>query len=127
MDPKEFKIETGSPVPLYEQIKRDIKLKILSGHLLPDKQLTPIREYARLLKVNPNTIVKVYYQLDMEGYLYSKPGLGYFVIKPVLEPDPENKKLFRQITDEYLHKAAELGFSFEYILNHIKARKKNMK
>jgi len=119
-----FKVETDSPVPLYEQIKREIKINILSGILLPGEKLLPIREYAKILKVNQNTIVKVYYQLDSEGFLYSRPGQGYFVRKVGREDNPEEKKMFRTITDEYLKKVTDLGFSIEYITKHLNTRKK---
>ncbi len=46
-----FSVETDSPVPLYEQIKRELKINILSGVLLPDEKLIPIREYAKNLKL----------------------------------------------------------------------------
>lgn len=122
-----FTVETNSPIPLYEQIKREIKMNILSGIWLPDDKLLPIREYARILKVNPNTIVKVYYQLDREGYLYSKAGQGYFVKGSGKGRKPDDKKMFNAITDEYLKKSTDLGYSLEYILNNLKLRQKKKK
>ncbi|MEN8223383.1 MAG: GntR family transcriptional regulator [Acidobacteriota bacterium] len=122
-----FSVEIDSPVPLYEQIKREIKINILSGILLPDDKLLPIREYAKKLKVNPNTIVKVYYQLDQEGYLYSKAGQGYFVKETGGGNSPEDKKMFNIITDEYLKKSTDLGYSMDSILKNLKLRQKNKK
>ena len=122
-----FSIDTNSPVPLYEQIKREIKLKIVSGILSSDEKLIPIREYAKLLKVNSNTIVKVYYQLDKEGYLYSKPGQGYFVKKTYKEGNLQEKELFKSITDEYLKNVTDMGFSIDYILKSLRLRQKKLK
>ncbi len=119
-----FSVETNSAIPLYEQIKREIKIDILSGILLPDEKLPPIREYAKNLKVNPNTIVKVYYQLDIEGFLYSRPGEGYFVKKRRKDENPEDKKMFRNITEEYLKRVTDLGFSIENTMKYLNARKK---
>ncbi len=123
----EFSIEIDSPVPLYEQIKREIKLKIVSGILFPDEKLIPIREYAKLLKVNFNTIVKVYYQLDNEGYLYSKPGQGYFVKRTFKEEGKKERALLRTITDEYLKNVTDLGFSIDYIIENLKLLQKKLK
>ncbi|MCK5003729.1 MAG: GntR family transcriptional regulator [Candidatus Aminicenantes bacterium] len=123
----EFSIEADSPVPLYEQIKRGIKLKIVSGILLPDDKLIPIREFARLLKVNFNTIVKVYYQLDKEGYLYSRPGQGYFVKRTFREENQRDMELFKSITDEYLKNATDLGFSIDYIIKSFNLLQKKLK
>ena len=123
----EFSIEADSPVPLYEQIKRGIKLKIVSGILLPDDKLIPIREFARLLKVKFNTIVKVYYQLDKEGYLYSRPGQGYFVKRTFREENQRDMELFKSITDEYLKNATDLGFSIDYIIKSFNLLQKKLK
>ncbi len=123
----EFTIKTNSPIPLYEQIKREIKLKILSGILHPDEKLIPIREYAKLLKVNSNTIVKVYYQLDIEGYLYSKPGQGYFVRRTFVDKNKKGLELFRSITEEYLQNATDLGISIDYIIKNFKILQKKLK
>lgn len=122
----EFTIETDSPVPLYEQIKREIKLKIVSGILAPDEKLIPIREYAKILKVNSNTIVKVYYQLDKEGYLYSRPGQGYFVKRTFKEENQKEIELFKSITDEYLKNVTNLGFSIDYIIKDLKLLQKKL-
>jgi len=123
----EFSIKTDSPVPLYEQIKREIKLKIVSGSLSPDEKLIPIREYARILKVNANTIVKVYYQLDKEGYLYSRAGQGYFVRRTSREENKKEKELFKSITDDYLKNVTDLGFSIDYIIKSLNMLKKKLK
>ena len=109
-------------MPIYEQIKQEIKLEIISENLKPDDQLPPIREFASRLKVNPNTIVKVYYQLDIEGYIYSQPGSGYFVLPDRREDPAEKRDLFEQVTSDYLFKVLKLGFSAEKILQEIKKK-----
>ena len=76
--PLDFEIDARSAIPVYEQVKQEIKLLIMSNYLEEGDQLVPIRELATRLQINPNTIVKVYYQLDVEGYIYSLPGSGYF-------------------------------------------------
>ncbi len=69
----------------------------------------------------------MYYQLDIEGFLYSRPGQGYFVKRTGKEDHPEEKKIFRAVTDDYLKNATDLGFSLEYILNYLKTRQKKLK
>jgi len=66
-------IEARSPVPVYEQIKQGIKLLIMSGQLQPGDKLLPIRELAGKLKVNANTIVKVYYQYSQTSPMNTLP------------------------------------------------------
>lgn len=111
--PLNFSIDARAAMPVYEQVKQEIKLLITSGFLEPEDQLPPIRELAVQLKVNPNTIVKVYYQLDVEGYIYSQPGTGYFVRPDRKENRDEKQGLFDQVTRDYISRALKLGFSLE--------------
>jgi DNA-binding transcriptional regulator YhcF (GntR family) len=122
--PLDFKINPKSALPVYEQIKQEIKLLIVSGHLEEGDRLPPIRELAKMLQVNTNTIVKVYYQMDVEGYLDSQPGSGYFVKFDTTNNQGAKQDLFVRITDEYISKALQLGYSLEKMAGEIKRRKK---
>ena len=51
-----IKIDFDSSVALYQQIIHIIKLEILSGRLNNGDKLPPIRELAKILKINPNTV-----------------------------------------------------------------------
>ena len=115
-----FLIDSMSAVPVYEQIKSELKLQILSGNLKPGKQVLPIREYSKLLKVNPNTIVKVYYQLDIEGFIYSKPGQGYFVKDFTGSVKVEKEEIFMKISDDYIKRVTNLGYSLNDVNKYIK-------
>lgn len=117
-----FIVNARAAMPVYEQVKQEIKLLIISGHLAPEDKLPPIRELATQLKVNANTIVKVYYQLDVEGYIYSQPGTGYFVRPDRPEKGDEKRGLFDQITTEYISKALKLGYSLEDMAENLKKR-----
>ncbi len=113
LKPMDITIDSQSPIPVYEQVKQGIKLLIISGYLEKDDRLVPIREFAAKLKINPNTIVKVYYQLDVEGFVYSLPGSGYFVRGDTRTREIEKRDLFKKVTDEYIAKALKLGYSLE--------------
>lgn len=117
-----FFVNARAAMPVYEQVKQEIKLLIISGHLAPEDKLPPIRELAAQLKVNANTIVKVYYQLDVEGYIYSQPGTGYFVRTDRPEKGDEKQGLFDQITTEYISKALKLGYSLEDMAEYLKKK-----
>ena len=109
---------------MYEQIKRAIKLVILSRRLKEGDQLMSIREMALKLQINPNTIIKVYYQLEMEGFVISRPGAGYFVKLDNTKLQKEKRTLFEQATDEYISKVTDMGYSLGDILQGINIRKK---
>ena len=120
--PLDFKIDPKSALPVYEQIKQEIKLLIISGYLEEGDRLLPIRDLAAMLKVNSNTIVKVYYQLDIEGYLDSQPGSGYFVKFDSRKNGASRQALFAGITNEYISKALRLGYALEEMGGEIRRR-----
>lgn len=124
INPFEIKVDVKSALPLYEQIKRAIKLVILSGQLEEGDQLMSIRELALKLRINPNTIIKVYYQLEMEGFVISRPGAGYFVKFDGKKIQKERRELFEKATDEYISKVTDMRYSLEDITQEINTRKK---
>jgi DNA-binding transcriptional regulator YhcF (GntR family) len=122
LKPLEITIDARSALPVYEQVKQGIKILIISGYLEAGDRLVPIRELASKLKVNPNTIVKVYYQLDVEGYIYSQPGSGYFVQADRPQRPEETEELFVRVTEEFISKALKLGYSVDDMIGQLEKR-----
>lgn len=119
-----IKVNVKSALPVYEQIKRAIKLAILSGHLEEGDQLMSLREMALKLQINPNTIIKVYYQLEIEGFIYSRPGAGYFVKLDRKKIKKEKRELFEKATSDYISRIMDLGYSLEDIIEQLNIRRK---
>jgi GntR family transcriptional regulator len=106
-----FRVDPDSPVPVYEQLKRQIRLGIVSGAYPPEYRMASIRELATELTVNPNTIAKVYGQLETEGFLVSRAGSGFYVKdcqKRVLETRHE---LLAEFAAEFVARTVELGLT----------------
>lgn len=74
-------ISNDSGIPIYEQIKNQIKAQIVSGDLKEDEALPGMRTLASDLKVSVITTKRAYNDLEQEGYIYSMPGKGSFVNK----------------------------------------------
>jgi GntR family transcriptional regulator len=70
-----------------------------------------IRELGARLQIHPNTISKVYYQLETEGFVYSRQGTGYFVKVDPDKVQKEKHELLRKVTQEYISKVTRLGYS----------------
>ena len=81
-----------------------------------------IRELATILQINQNTIVKVYYQLDQEGFLYSLKGKGYYVKKSNQDREIDKHSMLEELTNEFMEKVLKLGFSSEEIKDTIKKK-----
>ena len=75
----QFRIDNASNRPVYQQIIGQIKHDIALGRLIKDEKLPTVRQLARQLAINPNTIAKAYRQLEQEGIIVTKPGAGAFV------------------------------------------------
>ncbi len=119
-DNKEFfdiDVDVKSALPVYEQVKRAIKLAILAGRLKDGEKLMSLRELALKLQINPNTIIKIYNQLEVEGYIYSRPGAGYFVKNDRVKMKKERFEYFEKESLDYIAKVIELGYSFDDILD----------
>ncbi len=74
-----LRIEKGSAVPISRQIAEQIATLCASGSLRPGERLPSVRELARELAVNQNTILRVYDRLCGEGLLEMRHGQGTFV------------------------------------------------
>ncbi|MBS4882193.1 MAG: GntR family transcriptional regulator [Peptoniphilus harei] len=74
-------ISNDSGLPIYEQIKNQIKAQIVGGDLKADEALPGMRTLASDLKVSVITTKRAYNDLEQEGYIYSMPGKGSFVKK----------------------------------------------
>jgi|GEM_PF-600416 len=111
-----FSIDARSAVPVFKQIKQAIKRFIASGYLVQGDKLMSIRDMASLHGIHPNTIVKVYSQLEIEGYVSSRPGSGYFVKTEGGQVKKEKESFIKDAAREFLTKARQLGYSLEEIL-----------
>ena len=72
-------IRLEGKAPIYEQLCSGISQLISSGELKPDEKLPAVREVAKQLGINPNTVQKAYAQLEQTGLIYSMPAKGSYV------------------------------------------------
>jgi len=73
-------ISNGSNLPIYEQIKEQIRVQILSGELEENEMLPSLRQLARDLKISVLTTTRAYNELEQEGFIASRQGKGFFVM-----------------------------------------------
>ena len=74
-------ISNQSGVPIYEQIKEQIKAAILTGQLSENAPLPSLRQLARDLQVSLVTTTRAYSELELEGFVQTMPGKGVYVKK----------------------------------------------
>ena len=74
-------IDTNSPVPIYRQIADHIRRAVAAGVYRPGEMIPSLRALALELVVNPNTVQRAYEELEREGLIHARKGLGMFVTK----------------------------------------------
>jgi len=119
----EFRIDSASRVPIYRQLTTQFREGVARGKLLPDQRLPSVRELSRTLVVNPNTVAKAYTELERQGLLNTRPGLGVFVAHPKAEITQEvRRQRLEQSADQFLIDAVHLGFSAADAISSISER-----
>lgn len=117
-------IELNSKEPIYLQIISHMKKKIVSGGLKGGERILSVRDYASELKVNPNTIQKVYSELESQGLIYTQRGIGKFVTEDEEKVTELRQELFNETIDKFIKDSKALGFTKESILEIISERYK---
>lgn len=119
-----FAIDPNDPTPVYAQLERAIRLAIAMGGLAEGERLPTVRQLAVDLRLNANTVAKVYGELERSGVLETRRGVGTFVRaarEPAL-PRDERLRGLSALVDRFLTDAALLGFSAEEAAGHLRAR-----
>ena len=88
-----FVVDTSSPTPIYAQLERSIRAAIATGELARGAQLPTVRQLAVDLAVNANTVARVYAQLERDGMLETRRGVGTFVPE---SPSPQATRAHRE-------------------------------
>jgi len=108
-------MEFDDRAPIYAQIMDLIKRWIAVGELKAGGQLPSVRDLARQVVVNPNTVQKAYLELEREGYVTTQRGMGTFVSGDHGTVDLVRQGLARDIVKAYVVGMRSLGYGAEEI------------
>jgi len=123
----EFRIDTKSGVPFYRQIIEQVKFAIARGVLGPGDQLPTVRQLSVDLSINPNTVIRAYREMEIEGILETHQGSGTFVGENPPQVDQvERRRMLDQIITELLARASSYGLSLEEVLAGLQQRKEEL-
>lgn len=119
-----FSIDVSDPTPLYAQLERAIRVAIATGRIGSGDQMPTVRQLAVDLRINANTVAKVYSELERAGVLESRRGVGTFVrateISAVSSRD--HARQLAALADRFLAEAGSLGFSANDVIEHLKSK-----
>ena len=118
-------IDPDDETPIYAQIERGIRAAIASGRLHVGDQLPTVRQLAVDLRVNANTVARVYGNLDKDGVLETRRGIGSFIAASRAEARPasDTAKRLRAFALRTLSEADRNGFSLDDLLRALKEHK----
>jgi GntR family transcriptional regulator len=119
----EFQCDPTSRVPIYRQLMDQIRQAIARGRLRTGSRLPSVRVLSRELVVNPNTIARAYAELEREGVLNTRQGLGVFVAEPQAELSAAaRRERLQAALDRFLTEAVHLGFSADDVMTSVAKR-----
>src|SRR2546421_3598621 len=121
-----FSVDSKSPTPIYAQLDRSIRASIATGALQPGMQLPTVRQLAVDLAVNANTVARVYAQLERDGILETRRGVGTFV-RDVPSPQAARAQRERELRDlirRFVGDAAVLGFTLTELIEKLRHEEK---
>jgi len=121
-----FYIDSRHPTPLYAQLERSIRFAIATGKLRIGEQLPTVRQLAVDLRVNANTVAKVYAELERAGVLETRRGVGTFVSARPAEAASrrDRDRQLREVADHFIAETGTRGFSIDDLIEHLESRRK---
>jgi len=113
-------------MPLYAQLTRAIQFAIATGRLQVGERLPTVRQLAVQLRVNANTVARVYAELERSGILETRRGVGTFVCARHFEANgrQDHKKQLTDLVERFVEEAAAMGFSADDVLDQLQSRRK---
>ena len=107
----EFVLDGRSKVNTYTQLVQQVKQALRVGLLSPGDQLPKVRDVAQSLAINPNTVLKAYRELEIEGLAEGRPGVGTFIKQGLATASMPNQAQLRDDLMAWLKRAQDDGLT----------------
>jgi GntR family transcriptional regulator len=119
-----FALNSTDPTPIYAQLERAIRVAIATGRLQEGDRLPTVRQLAVDLRINANTVAKVYGELERAGVLETRRGVGTFIgAPPPAPPSGHDRRRLAALLDRFLAEAATMGVSLDELIHALKERR----
>ena len=114
-------IDLRDKTPIYTQLERGLRAAMATSRLRPGDQLPTVRSLAVELKINANTVGRVYADLERSGAIETRRGVGSFVTATAekARPPKEHEKRLRAFATRVLAEAGTAGFSVEEVIDKL--------
>ncbi len=117
-------IDPRDATPIYAQLERGLRAAIATGRLRPGDQLPTVRQLAVDLRVNANTVARVYAELERSGVLETRRGVGSFISATPAQAHPprEHERRLRAFVTRVLADADAAGFTADDVIGALRAQ-----
>jgi GntR family transcriptional regulator len=114
-------LDSRDATPIYAQLERALRAAIASGRLRPGDQLPTVRQMAVDLRINANTVARVYLDLERAGVLETRRGVGSFVKATAAEARSagEHQRRLRALAIRVAADAAAQGFTVRELVQQL--------
>lgn len=112
--------EFDKNIPIYLQIEEQIKLNIIKQVYQKGERLPSVREYALMLKTNPNTINRALLELEEQGLIKTQRTSGKYITEDETVIKNLKQQYIKTTTEEFLKKMKEINVSKKEILELLK-------
>jgi GntR family transcriptional regulator len=112
----EFVLDGRSKVNTYMQLVQQVKQALRVGLLTPGDQLPKVRDVAQSLAINPNTVLKAYRELEIEGLAEGRPGVGTFVSRSLAGESLGRQAELRDELVAWLKRAEAAGLTADDLI-----------
>jgi GntR family transcriptional regulator len=118
-------IDTRDATPIYAQLERALRAGIATGRLQPGSQLPTVRQLAVELRINANTVARVYAELERAGVIETRRGVGSFISATPAQAQPprEHERRLRAFVTRMLADADAAGFTIDDLMAALRAHK----
>ena len=119
----DFSIDVASRTPIYRQLAEQIRSAIARGRLQANARLPSVRDLSRRLVINPNTVARVYTELERDGLLVTRHGMGVFVAQPGSDLTKKaRRERLAVLLDGFFTEAVLLGFTADEVKELVQDR-----
>jgi GntR family transcriptional regulator len=114
-------VDPRDSTPIHAQIERGLRAAIAAGRLRPGDQLPTVRQLAVDLRVNANTVARVYAHLERDGVLETRRGVGSFIsaTRERARPPAEHQRRLKAFVTRMLADAAAAGFTLDEVIGEV--------
>jgi GntR family transcriptional regulator len=118
-------VDSRDPTPIYAQLERGVRAAIATGRLRPGSQLPTVRQLAVDLRINANTVARVYAELERAGVIETRRGVGSFIAATPAQAHPprDHDRRLRAFVTRVLADADAAGFTLDDLIAALRAHR----